>query len=536
MAYTPTIRTTEEGSREGSREGMDQDVVTREVSEREDIAAGGAGYEGPRIASVQVQNARAFLNTGGGTKKISINGAKGSRFSLVIKDSNGNDILEEALNDIEIPSSGTYVLNQKFPSIATTSTFRDNDSVVKETYEVFMTPNADVKTDIDPGIPIYTFHQYRDTKVTITPVTTQTSPSVVMSTGSISRKNKAGVLGRDIQNHTPETYTITCTENTPTAGFFYVKNASFNKNLITNSKIKKTVDRCGEKGCTNQLVLNPNTTRTRVVNAESIISSDIEVGMSAYYKIEKEKIVTKSIDILDSTKSTKKATNRFELNNTTDLFVNMKMTVEGAGPTRVISIDCDKKITVSGKVIIKENTDVTFSYEDRSVVSEITNQNTSKGQTTLKLIRCIDIPNGAELEFDDNDSEISGTMSFSGSGSKSISLKSFVDFFKYGTSNVAYSLDLDNMITRTPNAFNQNIICSKNSTASINTTKRDFDDNITSKTPTITSAPRHGGATISSRVITYTPHLNFAGDDEIKFTMSDGTNVSSEKTIRITVE
>ena len=532
MAEDPTIIPTE-GESKG---GMYRDVVTGRVSEQEDIAAGGAGDEGPRITSLQAQNPRAFLSAGGGTKKISINGAKGSKFSLEIKDSNGNDILEEALNDVEIPNSGIYILNQKFPSIATTSTFRDDDSVVKETYEVFITPHADVETYIDPGIPIHTFHQYRNTKITITPVTTQTSPSIVMSTGSISRKNKAGILGDDIPNHTSETYTITCTENTPTAGFFYVKNASFNKNITTNSIIKKIVDRCGEEGCTNQLVLNPSTTRTRVVNSESIISSDIEVGMIAYYKIEKQKIVTKSIDILDSTKSTKKATNRFQLNNTTDLFLNMKMTVEGYGPTHIVSIDCDREITVSGKVIIKENADVTFSYEDRSIVSEITNQNTSKGQTTLKLTRCIDIPDNTELNFDDNDSKIHGTMSFTGSGSKSVSLKGFISFFKYGTSNVVYNLDLDNMITRTPNAFDQNIVCSKNSAVSIDTTKRDFDDNLTSKTPTITSTSRHGSATISSRSIRYVPHKSFVGDDEIKFTISDGTNVSNEKAIRITVE
>ena len=136
-------------------------------------------------------------------------------------------------------------------------------------------------------------------------------------------------------------------------------------------------------------------------------------------------------------------------------------------------------------------------------------------------------------------------MSYSGSGSKSVYFKSFVEFFKYGTSNVTYNLDLDNMITRIPNAFNQNIVCGKNSTVDsangneavrINPVKRDFDDNKLSKAPTITSAPRHGSATIASRIITYVPHLNFAGDDQIKFTMSDGTNVSKEKTIRITVE
>ena len=129
-----------------------------EVSGQKDIVTDGASYEGPRITSVQVPNPRAFLNGSGETKKISINGVKGSRFSLVINDSNGNNILEEALNDVEIPSSGIYILNQKFPSVTTTSTFLDNDSVVKETYEVFLTPNADVKTDIDPGIPIHTFH------------------------------------------------------------------------------------------------------------------------------------------------------------------------------------------------------------------------------------------------------------------------------------------------------------------------------------------------------------------------------------------
>ena len=314
---------------------------------------------------------------------------------------------------------------------------------------------------------------------------------------------------------------------------FYVKQASFNKNLTTNSIIKKVVDTSGENGYTGQLILNPKTTRTRVVDGESVISSDLKAGMKVTYKIEKNKIVTKSLGVDDD----EQETNRFDLNNTTDLFKGMKLKVRGFRQVNIVSVDCAKSITVSDKIRIKENTDVTFEYKTGSSISRVLYQSNSKGQMVVSLFKPMYVSDKAELEFDDNNSIVSGTISFSGSGSKSVSTKSLVSYFRYGTSNVTYSLDVDNMITRIPNAYHQDVeLNGCDSTKIINVVKNDYDENASSKVVTITSGTSHGSTAISGTSITYTPVKGFTGADQLKFTVSDGTNNSLEKTIRIIVK
>ena len=482
------------------------------------------------LTSVKIQKIQKFIDARGEFRKININGTEGAGFSVVIRDSGGKNILE--LSDVRIPRSGTYVINQKFPSIVTSCA----DTVVLKTYNVVITPYADVKADfIRLGGSDLTLRQYGDTTVTISPVTTQTSPAISMTTGGsgISRKQKAGIYGYNIPNHNLETYNVTYEEDSLTSGLFYVKDASFNKNLTTNSIIKKVVDTSGENGYTNQLQLNPKTTRTRVVDGESVISSDLKAGMKVSLKIEKNKIVTKSLEVVDD----EQETTRFDLNNTTDLFTGMQLKIRGFQQVSIVSVDCAKSITVSGKVRIKENTDVIFKYKTGSSISGIAHQNNSKGQTVVNLFKPIYVPDKAELEFDDNNSIVSGTISFSGSGSKSVSTKSLVSYFRYGTSNVTYSLDVDNMITRIPNARHQDVEFDEcDSTKTINVIKNDYDENASAKVVTITSGTSHGSTVISGTSITYTPVKGFTGADQLKFTVSDGTNNSLEKTIRIIVK
>ena len=482
------------------------------------------------IKTVKVAKLNEFINARGELRKISIIGTKGSGFSIKITDSKGENILE--LNNAEIPKSGKYIINQKFPSIITSST----DTEVREIYDVIVTPNANTEApDIYAGTPVHVLKQYADTTITVSPTTTQTGPVVSITTGSagVNRKNKAGITYRSIQNNNPDTYNITCEEDSVTSGFFYVKNASFNKNLITDSVIKKVVDRCGDEGYTGQLILNPKTTRTTTVDGESVISSDLKAGMKVSLKIEKNKIVTKSLGVVDN----EQETTRFDLNNTTDLFPDMQLKIRGFRQVYIVSVDCDKSITVSGKVRIKENTDVTFKYKTGSYISSVLHQNNSRGQAVVNLIGSMYVPDKSVLEFDDNDSIVSGTINFSGSGSKSVSIRSFVSYFKYGTKNVTYSLDIDNMITRIPNAYDQDVEFDRyDSSKVIDIIKQDYDVNAADKTVTITSSTRHGSTVISGRRVTYTPVTDFTGIDQLKFTVSDGTNSSLEKTIRIIVK
>ena len=490
-----------------------------------------------KITLLKVQNKNKFLDPNGESRKISVIGTIGARFSLAINDSSGYDILEQESHEVEIPKSGLYSTHVKFPRLIDKST----DTVKKETYDIVISPNAEVKVegDVKIAIPTYTLKQFGQTTLTVDAVSTQTSPAVTITGDSLLKKGNAGTAG----NNASFTYAITCTENPATAGYFYVKpTGGFDKNLISNSMIKRIVDRGNEVGSTRQLTLNPKTSRTRIVKGASVISNDIEVGMKVRYKVEKEKVVTKSIGVVDS----QKPTDTFQLNNTIGLFPNMLLRGHGL-PVVIVSVDCDREITVSKKIIIKENTEVTFKYEDGSTVTSIISKSNSEGKACVGILTAMDVPNKTELEFDDNDSSISGSFNFSGSGSDSVSISSFVNFNKYGTSSIDYSLNIDNIITRIPNAFEQYLTQEYGETSLvINMTKHDYDDNARFKSVVITNTPKHGTAVAAnggldatwsaSPKVTYTPVKGFKGQDEFKFTVGDGTNTSVEKTIRITVK
>ena len=110
----------------------------------------------------------------------------------------------------------------------------------------------------------------------------------------------------------------------------------------------------------------------------------------------------------------------------------------------------------------------------------------------------------------------------------------------FGDKNVTYTLDLDNMITAKPNAYSQDIVVAKNSSATtIKILKFDRDLNASSKQGTVTGGPSHGSVTAyatSTDSFAYTPHTGFSGEDSFTFTMSDGVTTSDVKKIRITVK
>ena len=63
----------------------------------------------------------------------------------------------------------------------------------------------------------------------------------------------------------------------------------------------------------------------------------------------------------------------------------------------------------------------------------------------------------------------------------------------------------------------------------------DRDENATPKVIAEVNPPSNGTFLIDGAVHTYTPHAGFTGEDSFTFTASDGTTLSDEKTIFITV-
>jgi len=535
-----------------------------------------------RITSIQVDKQSAPIKARGETRGIKIYGTQSSGFSLEVNDSTGYCILENPLQDIEIPQSGVYILNQNFPDISTNAT----GGLVEEYYEITITPHADVTTEFktesiteskeykeyvdfiekypksesygDPGperkitpseqeshkeitklfrkipkpvrydsLEKITLYQYPDPTITLTTTIPTEVITAVAGGSDITIKSTA-----DSIVPITKTQTLTITEGGDggdIAGFFYVKD-NFNNSISKNTTFKKVVTTSEDPKIYGNIILKPSTTRT----VNDVITQDIEPGMTVYGKITKDKIVYKSLEV----PTCQRATNKFELSDTVGLFPGMIGKVNGLHNFRLTSVDCSKNITINQKVVIFENTKITFVYEANSAISNIKTQSDENGNACVDLTTPIMVVDGMSLDLDDDESMVSSSFKATGSGTNSVVITNDIVFSSFGKKDVTYTLDLPNIITRTPNARNFKIEATRNRKSVITTTINTLEDerDASTKTIAITSGPNHGAASISSRNIVYTPNMGYVGVDKILYTFSDGTNTSAEARIDITVK
>lgn len=469
-----------------------------------------------------------YIKSTGETRKIKLRGTSGAGFSIEINDSSGDCILEEPLQNIEIPQTGTYILSQKFPDISTSA----SGGLVKESYEIIITPHADVDTEISR----ITLHQYPDITTTLAVSTSQTGPTLSVAGGSDITVKTAP----DKKINIIKTQTLVITEGSGTAGFFYVKD-TFNDLLSKNTTITKKVTTKEEPKLGSYVILKPLTTRAIGATVSGTvtkggqnypITGDVASGMSVYGKITKDKIVHKSLEVA----TCRRATDKFELSDTVGLFPGMTGKVNGLNNFILTSVDCGKNITVDKKLIIPEDKDISFVYEVNSSVAKVHTQINENGDACVDLNSNIMIVNQMTLQLDDSKSQVFFDSIFSGSGSDSVTLVNNIEFSKSGLKDVTHTLDLDNIINRTPNIKNIKVDIAKNSGENqINTVKGDYDTS--TKTAAVTGNARHGNsATKGTRVIFYTPPTDFVGTDRILYTLNDGTNTSAEGRIDITVK
>jgi len=518
-----------------------------------------------RITSIKVDNQITPINSKGETRAIKIHGTQGSGFSLEINDSSGHCILEEPLKDIEVPRSGVYVLNQAFPDISTNAT----GGLIEETYEIKITPHADVITSYfsDPSVVealkslenlkendeiptdlIPPYIEYGD----IDPITLYqyADPTITLATSAPTEVNTTVSGGSDITVTRPAfskssvstTQTLTITEGGDggdIAGFYYVKD-NFKNSISKNTSFERVVTTSEEPKLGSYLILKPSTlTSVGSTTSGTItkggqdypINSDIKEDMSISGTLTKTKIVHKSLDV----KTCQRATDRFELSDTVGLFPGMTCEVFGLGRFLLESVECGKNIKVNKKVIIPEDTNITFTYRASSTIANVHTQINENGDACVDLTEPIMIVDKMTLTLDDDNSKVNGSFRLTGSGTNTVVITNIINFSDFGKRDVTYTLDLNNIITRTPNARNFSVEVPKNSTNfSIKTTSGEMDSS--TKTATKTSEPRNGTASISGRTFSYTPNPDFVGNDRILYTLSDGTNTSAEKTIYITVK
>ena len=500
---------------------------------------------GLTIEELSIEDEDRYIAASGDTRKITIKGTPGVKFTVAVKDGSDCSIMEEELEHIEIPDIGHYVFEQKFPSVA-------SDKKV-EFYEIKLTPQATVKYNYTEDLKVY---QYPAKTITFTALPNDV-PFHLYSEQILSDGRLAGIyfqvkgLPSNSTSEREETWTTTVTEDAygeSTSGKHYVKNLNFNEAITKSTAIKKVVHKPNGGSIDKTVNLKPLATGVRDGNA----SGDLEVGMIFRGNVEKIKKVFKSLEVTDC----KQKTNRFELESTTDLFEGMSVRINNIVAAEVLSIDSAKNITISKKLTIRSGDKVKFTYTTAGKVESVVTQLNQEGNACVTISREVYMPNGMELNFDDDRSVVKGRITATGSGTDQVVLTKYLTIKSIGTQDVIYKLDTSKITNRKPNAKDFNVETLDNTPISINLSAGDFDSNKLTKRHTITKNGSHGTATWGGideggaqypRIV-YTPIKGFLGEDVIKYRVThDGSNslvdddtaknpMSDEKTIRITVK
>jgi hypothetical protein len=484
-----------------------------------------------------------IIPEGGKTGTVKIKGTPGAMFSIEIKDSSDCSILEENISKTykTIPNNGIYEFEQVFPSIFVGVSSSRRTSKTKEIYTATLTPAADVKISSDISNIIY-INQYANPTITVTKTTSQSGPALSASGSDVTISGEAMSTGRETKTYT---LTLTAAEGEEDSGTWYVKNdkLNFDDRISTSTVIKKKIDRCGGTGEIRTLTLDPLTTRTESsIEGEDKTTGDLQAGMMMYAKVEKTKTVVASLDsennVLDFETCKNKKTDRIKLSDTNELFEGMAIVLSGRRIGIVKSIVCEKTITTSFERYIPRDTSLKFVREWRTNIHNVVNNN-SKGQTQVSVISAVDIPHHTEIEFDDNSSVVTGAITHSGSGTDTVTLTTNINARKFGKKDVTYTLDLDEFITRKPNAYDKIATTAKETGVTIKMAEGDYDSNATSKVGTVVRQPGNGKVgsyAASTDSFTYTPAKGFTGEDSFTYTMRDSANTSEEKTVYITVK
>ena len=508
---------------------------------------------GLTIEELSIEDEDRYIAASGDTRKITIKGTPGVKFTVAVKDGSDCSIMEEELEHIEIPDIGHYVFEQKFPSVA-------SDKKV-EFYEIKLTPQATVKYNYTEDLKVY---QYPAKTITFTALPNNVpfhlySEQILSDPDILSDGKSAGLFFQakgfpsNSTGEREETWTTTVSESEEyggegASGKYYVKNLNFNEAITKSTAIKKVVHKPSGGSIDKTVNLKPLATGIRDGNA----SGDLKVGMIFRGNVEKIKKVFKSLEVPDC----KRKTNRFELESTTDLFEGMSVRINNIVAAEVLSIDCVKNITISKKLTIRSGDKVKFTYTTAGKVESVVTQLNQEGNACVTISREVYMPNGMELNFDDDRSVVKGKITAIGSGTDQVVITNKLNIKSIGTQDVIYRLDTSKIINRKPNAKDFNVETLDNTPISINLSAGDFDSNKLTKRHTITKNGSHGTATWGGvdeggtqyPYIAYTPIKGFLGEDVIKYRVThDGSNslvdddtatnpMSDEKTIRITVK
>ena len=520
----------------------------------------GSGKSTPlqkEIRNIIIKDIHRDIDPNGETRSITIKGDPNATFTLTATTASGCSILEEEMENFQLSSNGKHQINVKFPKLdarATSETFTietkpaadstlgtfihgdpklydttlDSDyseeelKALKEARNVF--PIKD-DSNIESITKLY---QYKNPTVTFT----NTGRFSVVG-ADITKTGKAKTLTDGTAGDTPTTYNLTITAS---GALMYVKPGfNFNDNITNNQTIKKIVRRetPGETTSTSVLRLDPSTTMT---DSDGIITGDLIQGMNIKGCVSYTKTVVSGV----GTDNCYLPVDQFKLLDTNNLFEGMEVSGKGVYnyPITITNVDCnDSIVTLSSKHVIRDNTILTFEHCVNTSVRKVETNIDSEGKACITIGESV-VPDRMELSFTENNTVVSGVMKQSGSGSNSITSTTDVDVVKFDGKDVTYTLNLDNFITTTPNAYDQDVLIKKDTATNIFMLKGDSDANASSKTVAIVANPSHGTVVaVESDALskTYTPHTGFIGLDSFTFKTYDTTNYSEEKRVFITV-
>ena len=455
----------------------------------------------------------------GDIRKIEVAGTPGSTFSLDITKSDGCSILTDTINNAIIPGEGIfgkYTFIQRFP--ATTK---------EETYEINLTPSADVQLAkcVPITTPTYSLAQYAGSVVTFTntatinitiPTATTLKGLVNKPAGNISTSSTSTGVSESDYGDVSISWTIE--RSGETEGYLYVKKQPSIDDWSDDVSIIRTVL---DEQDSDHIKIEPHTI-------------DIESGMSFTGEKTIKKIVFACEDCTDCDKSN----SSLKLDSIDGLEVGMTITSDYVkNSTFITEVDegC-KKITISSKEIIKPSSILTFTKLYAGSVVEVLNHKHIKIDSVTKFI------GGVKLTFNDVYTTTLSNISLSStSGTISPVISGKITVQKFGKKNITFTQDLDNILTYTPNAYDQTVQVVEDTLKEIDVLALDKDENYRVKTPSIVTNPTRGslsGSDFAAGIgtIDYTPTTGLIGNDSFTFKVNDGTTDSDTKTVYITVK
>ena len=495
-----------------------------------------------KYASYASHKTKLVMPASGGILKLKIIGENNPVVDICIRNSSDTIILKRKLKGIVV--NGEYILNQEIPALMSNK----DSGKESEYYNIKITPSADTsyyhEGFIPTGILKYTVWQFKDVALTFANslASDLSFSNATISTGTSTLRGPAN-------SFSSEKLTITTTLTRSSGNdLYYVKPGALSvKDYITRSNTANRNKSIINKVITNQQDKQDLEYRSEITVAESDTNSgDLEPGMKFTGKIQKTKTVFKSVDLdenltepCDDGEMLVVLTNKFELENTSDLFSGMSVTgvdIDRKEFTSILqSVDCGKSITLESHHAIEKDTQLTFTHSDSGVVLEVNNNQ-------VKFINPIRLPKNTELTFIKSEiPKINGTISVDKSCASPITITTVIEDVYFGQDDATYTLDVDSIITNKPPLLDKHVVVEKNS--KLNAIDVGVLDLVssglsTSKIPdspfTVSSAT-NGTASESGNYITYVPNNGYVGKDKVTFTFSDAINSSEEKTVFITV-